>query len=192
MIRINLLPVREWRKREEVRQQISIYILSIVLLLCIFLGIGITIQQQIETKQDQLTQLRTQIVKLNKIKNDINKINIAKKRIKERFNIIEKLQANRQTTVKLLDQLITAIPIDRLSLTHITFRNRTLRLNGIALDNHTVALYMKRLEDISMFKTVELLNTKRKNINGHDLMAFSLKATIKYNSPISKKEKNKK
>ena len=76
MIRINLLPVREWRKREEVRQQISIYILSIVLLLCIFLGIGITIQQQIETKQDQLTQLRTQIVKLNKIKNDINKINI--------------------------------------------------------------------------------------------------------------------
>lgn len=191
MIRINLLPVREWRKKEEVRQQISIYILSIILLLCIFLGISITIQKQIESKQDKLTNLQTKIVKLKKIKADINKINIAKKRIKERFNIIEKLQANRQITVKLLDQLVTAIPIDRLSLTHITFRDKILRLNGIALDNHTVALYMKRLENLPTFKTVELINTKRRAINGHDLMAFSLKAIIKTNSPNSKRKRNK-
>ncbi len=191
MIRINLLPVREWRKKEEVRQQISIYILSIILLLCIFLGVGITIQQQIESKQDKLITLQTRIAKLNKIKADINKINIAKKRIKERFNIIEKLQANRQITVKLLDQIVTAIPIDRLSLTHITFRKKTLMLRGVALDNHTVALYMKRLENLPTFKTVELLNTKRKNIDGHDLMAFSLKATIKVNSPNSKAIHNK-
>jgi len=192
MIRINLLPVREWRKKEEVRQQISIYLLSIVLLLCIFLGIAITIQQKVEAKQDKLTNLQTQIVKLNKIKTDINKINIAKKRIKERFNIIEKLQANRQITVKLLDQLITVIPIDRLSLTHISFKNRSLHVSGIALDNHTVALYMKRLENIPMFQTVELLNTQRRNINGHDLMAFRLNISIKSNSPISKSKKNKK
>ncbi len=191
MIRINLLPVREWRKKEEVRQQISIYILSIILLLCIFLGISITIQKQIDSKQEKLTNLQTKIVKLKKIKADINKINIAKKRIKERFNIIEKLQANRQITVKLLDQLVTAIPIDRLSLTHITFRDKILRLNGIALDNHTVALYMKRLENLPTFKTVELINTKRRAINGHDLMAFSLKAIIKTNSPNSKRKRNK-
>ncbi len=54
-----------------------------------------------------------------------------------------------------------------------------MRLKGIALDNHTVALFMRRLEASSMFASVNLKDTKRKTIEGHALMEFGLQVGVK-------------
>ncbi len=178
MIRINLLPVREWRKREAVRQQISIYLLSLLLLLCIILGAWITVRQQVSAKEQQVAALQSQLNHLNVIKHKINAIKRAKKEIEARFNVIEKLQANRQITTKLLDEIVTALPIDRLCLKHLSIKKSRLRLSGVALDNHTVALYMRRLKTMPLFKSVELENTRRQTVNGQSLMGFSLVATV--------------
>ncbi len=178
MISINLLPVREWKKREAVRQQVSVFFLSFVLLIVGLLALGFGIQGKVSAQRKELKRLearKAQLAYVNK------KITLAKRKSKEieaKFNAIEKLQKGRTRTVKILDEIVTCLPIDRLWLKNLELEGGHLKLSGIALDNHTVALFMRRLDASPSTSKVKLVNTRRQKIKGHDLMQFDLEADL--------------
>ncbi len=178
MISINLLPVREWKKREAVRQQVSVFFLSFVLLIVGLLALGFGIQGKVSAQRKELKRLearKAQLAYVNK------KITLAKRKSKEieaKFNAIEKLQKGRTRTVKILDEIVTCLPIDRLWLKNLELEGGQLKLSGIALDNHTVALFMRRLDASPSTRKVKLVNTRRQKIKGHDLMQFDLVADL--------------
>ncbi len=178
MISINLLPVREWKKREAVRQQVSVFFLSFVLLIVGLLALGFGIQGKVSAQRKELKRLearKAQLAYVNK------KITLAKRKSKEieaKFNAIEKLQKGRTRTVKILDEIVTFLPIDRLWLKNLELEGGHLKLSGIALDNHTVALFMRRLDASPSTSKVKLVNTRRQKIKGHDLMQFDLEADL--------------
>ncbi len=178
MISINLLPVREWKKREAVRQQVSIFFLSFVLLLAGLFAVGFAIQGKVSAQRKELKMLEARKAQLAYVN---QKIKLAKKKSKEieaKFNAIEKLQKGRTRTVKIMDEVVTCLPIDRLWLKSLKLKDGQLSLSGIALDNHTVALFMKRLDSSPFTKKVKLVNTRRQRIQGHDLMQFDLVADL--------------
>ncbi len=179
MILINLLPVREWRRKEAVHQQISIFILSMILLASIFLALWITVQGRLSIERQKLVELEKDKAKLIYIDKEIKDINKKRQEIRDKIRIIEKLQQRRTFTVKVLDQIVNSIPVDRLWLTRLELRGNDLELSGVALDNHTVALFMRRLEASSICRSVYLKNTRRRPIQGHDLMGFGLQVKIK-------------
>ncbi len=178
MIRINLLPVREWRRKEAVRQQISIFFLSLILLLALLLSAGITVQGKLQMERAELEELKKQKQKLAYVDKKIAKLNKTRKQIEEKFSAIEKLQTGRTLTTRVLDELVSSIPIDRIWFNTLTFKGQELKVSGVALDNHTVALFMKRIEASPLFSSVTLLNTSRYNVKGQDLMQFSLKIRV--------------
>ena len=178
MIAINLLPVREWKKREAVRQQVSIFFLSIVLLLSGLFAVGFAIQGKISAQRAELKRLEAKKAKLAYVNKKIRQVQQKNKEIETKFKAIENLQKGRTRTVKVLDEVVSSLPIDRLWLTKLDVKNTSLKLSGIALDNHTVALFMRRLQAASIFKKVRLAATKRKEVQGHDLMAFDLNIDI--------------
>ncbi len=174
MISINLLPVREWKKREAVRQQVSVFFLSFILLLAGLFAVGFAIQGKVSAQKAELKRLEARKAQLAYVD---KKISLAKKKSKEiqtKFKAIEKLQEGRTRTVKILDEVVTSLPIDRLWLKKLDLKGATMKLSGIALDNHTVALFMRRLDASPLTKKVKLVNTKRQKIQGHDLMQFDL------------------
>jgi type IV pilus assembly protein PilN len=186
MIQINLLPVREWRKKEAVRQQISIFALSLILLIVGLLAAGLTIQGKVRAQRQELASLEGKKAKFAYVNKKIERVNKKRKQVENKFKAIEKLQEGRTTTVKILDEIVSSIPIDRLWLTKLSLKKNNVQLGGVALDNHTVALFMRRLETSPMCKSVNLINTKQKSIHGHALMEFGLQVNIQ-----TQHEKNK-
>jgi type IV pilus assembly protein PilN len=178
MIQINLLPVREWRKKEAVRQQISIFVLSLILLIVGLLAIGLTIQGKVMAQRQELASLEKDRAKLAYVNNKIEKVNKKRQQVEDKFKATEKLQEGRTITVRILDEIVSSVPIDRLWLTELSLKGNNVQLGGVALDNHTVALFMRRLETSPMCRSVNLINTRQKSIQGHDLMKFGLQVNI--------------
>jgi type IV pilus assembly protein PilN len=174
MIQINLLPVRELRRKEALRQQISTFALSLILLIVGLLAVGLTIQGKVRAQRQDLASLEGNIAKYAYVNKKIQTVNDKRKKIEDKFKAIEKLQEGRTTTVKILDEIVSSIPIDRLWLTELSLKENNVQLGGVALDNHTVALFMRRLETSPMCGSVNLINTRQESIQGHALMEFGL------------------
>ncbi len=189
MISINLLPVREWKKRESVRRQISIFFLSIFLLLAGLLAVGSTIQGKVMMQRQELKKLQAQKRKLAYVNRKIRSVQQTRKEVESKFKSIEKLQEGRTFAVKAIDEIVTALPLNRLWLTSLRLDKQSMSLAGVALDNHTIALFMKRIETSPVYSKVKLKNSEQKNIQGHNLMDFALDITIK--QADNKKNDNK-
>ncbi len=179
MIQINLLPVREWRRKEAVHQEISIFVLSLVLMATIFLAVWITVQGKLSSERRELITLEKEREKLSHVDSNIKSINKRQREIENKFRAIEKLQQGRTVTVKILDKVVSSLPLDRLWLTNLSLKGNDLELAGVALDNHTVALFMQRLEASLIRSSVHLKNTHRKPVQGHDLTEFGLQVKVK-------------
>jgi type IV pilus assembly protein PilN len=189
MIKINFLPVREWRRKEAIRRQISTFVLFVILLAVVLSVVGLTVQGNLVAKRQELSSLESKKAKLAYVDREIEKINKKRKQVEDKFGAVEGLQKGRTTTVKILDEIVSSIPIDRLSLTRLSLRENNVQLDGVALDNHTVALFMRRLEASSMCKSVNLINTRQKSIQGHDLMEFGLQLSIDAQGQKNKENK---
>jgi len=191
MIKINLLPVREWKKREAVRRQLSIFFLSLVLLIVSLIAVGVTLQGKISAQRNELKTLQAQKAKLAYVNRKIALVKKKKREIENKFQAIETLQNGRTFAVRLLDSVVTSLPINRVWLNKLTLKNNLLQVSGIALDNHTVALFMRRLETSPLCKSVTLKNTKRTDVEGHALMEFSFEVSVspeKKSKAIAQKE----
>ena len=110
MIRVNLLPHREIRRKQ---QQTQFFIA-----LGIVAGIGATIwgfvhyglDKQLEYQQDATKYLNEEIVKLDQQIEEIKKVQEQTAALLARKKVVETLQANRAEVVHLLDQLVHRPP----------------------------------------------------------------------------------
>ncbi|RLB10075.1 MAG: hypothetical protein DRG39_06870 [Deltaproteobacteria bacterium] len=160
MIRINLLPFRVERKKENIRRQLSIYLLSIAFLLLLSFYINQSLSHKITRLESIRSAKRNELAKYEKINRKIRKI---KKRIEEyqaKLNVIKNIAQSRLEPVITLDEMVRAIPPDSLWLNSLRFDGRKLRLDGSAKDNDTIALFMTRLKRMPRINNVELRVTK--------------------------------
>ena len=162
MIKINLLPFRAARQQENIRRQISVYVLSVVFLLVaigfFFIDRNRTLSARIETKAEKVKEL-------DKYKGATQKLKELKRRIEEtqaKLGVIRELEKNKTGPVRLLDEVATAVPKDRLWLTSLGEKGGVLALAGTAMDNDTVALFMTNLEKSEQITSVDLKATKLK------------------------------
>jgi len=162
MIKINLLPFRAARKRENVRRQVSIYFLCMLFLFCLMGYLHVSLGSQLarlkaseESLQKELNSYATitrEIAKLKKDTQDLNK----------KLGVIENLEKQRVGPVLLLAELARAVPLDRLWLNSVLETSGRLTLQGTAMDNHTVALFMTQLENAPHISAVDLDRTTLK------------------------------
>jgi len=176
MIRINLLPFREARKKENVRRQISIYVLSVGLLLCLmvigFLRLNSTLNQVKAKKAEKVKELA-------KYKDTNKRLAEIKKKISEirtKLEVIRGLDKNKLGPVHILDEVAMAVPRDKLWLRSLAESRGKLTLEGTAMDNEAVALFMNNLEVAQHIKSVDLKRTKLRVVKQYklNLTDFSL------------------
>lgn len=174
MIRINLLPFRAARKKENVRRQISIFLLS---LLCIFVAlfvVQILLGNKIDRLNTQIEETKIEIEKLAKIIKEIEKIKKNIANLNTKIDVIKKLEVNRTKPVKLHDAMTQLIVANRMWFTNFTSSGANVIVQGIALDNETVANFMTRLENSHLFAVVNLNTIQRKRIQNIDMNSFSI------------------
>ena len=164
MIKINLLPFRAARKKENIRRQISIYALSVVCLALVlgfvFLNLGRTLAALEADRSSKKKELATYAETTKKI--EALKKKIAEVRAK--LDVIKELEKNKTGPVLLLDELSMAVPKEKLWLTALDEKKGLLTLKGTAMDNDTVALFMTNLETAKHIVSVDLETAMLKSL----------------------------
>lgn len=189
MIRINLLPFRAARKKENIRRQVSIFMLSLVFLLIIFFYYNFSLSNKIDSLNTNIKNTKTELAKYNKINNEIAQIKKKLNNLEKKLAVMKTLEANRFEPTRLLDIMTQVVVPKRMWFTYLESRGQNVRINGIALDNKTVADFMVRLEDCGLFKEVDLKTLKRTKAQATDLKSFAISCTKK---PLIDPESNNK
>ncbi|OQY16096.1 MAG: hypothetical protein B6I32_04355 [Desulfobacterium sp. 4572_20] len=194
MIRINLLPFRAARKKENIRRQISVFALSVVCLALlmgfVFLNLSRTVAALEADMSSKKKELATYAATTKKIK-------VLKKKIAEvraKLNVIKELERKKTGPVLLLDELSMAVPKEKLWLTALNEKKGILTLKGTAMDNDTVALFMTNLENAKHVVSVDLKTAKLKNLPKYKLNVVDFVLTCKtyaYKEKVKPKTKKK-
>jgi len=182
MIRINLLPVREAKKKASVRKQ------------GVFLGIGaavglvlailwnVAVSAQAKSKQAAIARANVELAQLKETRAEVDRYTKEKKEIERKLGVISNLEANRTGRVRILDEIATRIP-ERMWLEEMTLKGTEISFQGVSIDAEIVAEFLTSLSDSDLFEDVELEETSLKEQNGLKLNVFKVHGRVTSGAP---------
>jgi type IV pilus assembly protein PilN len=177
VIRINLLPHRE-EKRKARREQF--YALSGLMLVLGFViwFLGFTLVNGYISAQDGKNQyLKTQISELDKQIDEIKKLREQTEALLARKQIIESLQANRAETVYLFNELAKQVPAG-IYLRSVKQNGLNVNLSGYSQSSARVSQLMRNLEESPLLENARLVEIKATTVGRRRLGEFSLDISI--------------
>ncbi len=195
MIRINLLPFRAARKKENVRRQLSYFTLSLILTLLVLFLYDRSLNAKIATLDAKIDETRKLVTAFEKDAKKVDEIKKKLNNLKKKTNVINDLERNRAWPVRLLDTMTNVIVPKRMWFTKFESKSKSIDIAGVAMDNKTVADFMTRLETSKVFKNVSLKGLERKKYGKRNLQKFKItfkKASTKKESGKTKKKRKKK
>jgi type IV pilus assembly protein PilN len=174
MIRINLLPFRKARKKENVRQQISIFFLALTFLTLGMSYFAAALNRKIQGIDNRIKASTQQLNELTVVTKEIDEIKKKLGTIKKKTAVIQNLELNRKASVILLETMTRTIIPERMWFTSISALSDAVEINGAALDNKTVADFMIQLEASKLFSSVKLKTLKQQAIKDVTLKSFEI------------------
>ena len=178
MIRINLLPVRAFRRKENIRRQVSIYFLTMLLLVGGIAWVFFYYQGIVRDLNDNKTELQSEEKALQAKVKEVQELQKEEEDLKAKLRIIADLEKRRRGPVRILDEVSKGIPPQKAFLLDMSQNKNRLTLKGVAMDNETIALFMSNLEASEFFKDVELVRSAQEIRNEIRLKSFSVNCTI--------------
>lgn len=178
MIRINLLPHRE-EKRKARRQQFYALtgMVSVLAGLIVFLVYTI-ISGYISAQEDQNAFLKTEIATLDKQIDQIKRLKEQTQALLVRKQVIESLQQDRAEPVRLLSELAKQMPTG-VYLRSIKQEGQKVSLSGYAQSNSRVSSLMRNIEASPWLEKPQLIEIKAVVADKRRLNEFTMNLTIK-------------
>ncbi|MBF0201352.1 MAG: PilN domain-containing protein [Desulfamplus sp.] len=174
MIRINLLPYRAARAKENIRKQVSIFSLLLVFVTLALWYSILHFNKEIESLETSIEGLNREIATYKAQADRVTEIEKALKVLEQKLGVIEGLKVVRRVPVDLMDSLTRLIVPDRMWITSLSFDGKNANLSGVAFDNRTVADFMTNIEDSEFFNGAELNSIQLQTIRGAKLRQFQL------------------
>lgn len=178
MLRINLLPIRQLKKRAKARNQIISLATLFVFIILILGAIGFLQGSRIQGIEDSITTLRQEKLKFAPILAEMKRLEQAKTDLENKIGVIKKLRRDSSITVHILDEVAKTVDSKRMWLKSLKQQGPSLLLTGIALDNRTIAQFMDALKKSPYISGVNLSNASLTKLFGRDLKRFSLACSI--------------
>jgi type IV pilus assembly protein PilN len=179
MIKINLLPYREKKKKENLVQQIYIIAGSFVVFILLLVWLQVWISSSISDLKSQIKASENSLVDLDKKIGNLEKFKASKKELEQKLGVIATLEENRLAPVKTLDNLAMLVPAKDIWLVKITQKDEKITIEGIGRDNIVVADFMKDIEKFDPIKSVDLISSKKTDISGITLQQFNFSCILK-------------
>ncbi len=177
MIRINLLPHREEKRKARREQFYALGGLMLVLGGVIwFLGFTV-INGYISSQESKNTFLKSEIAVLDKQIDEIKKLKEQTEALLARKQVIESLQANRAETVYLFNELARQVPAG-IYLRSVKQAGQKITLAGYAQSNARVSTLMRNLDESPLLEMPQLVEIKAVTIDRRRLGEFSLNVSF--------------
>ena len=147
MIRINLLPVRQVKKREIGRQLLVLLALVVVgALLGNYLWYD-ALESDRKANADQINKTKQKIAELEKVIGEVNNINARKKELEDKLKVLGELRKGRSGPVRMMDALAQATP-KNVWVEGFDEKGNAVKLTGSAFSHEDVAEFMRGLGQI--------------------------------------------
>lgn len=192
MIRINLLPHRQEKRKRRQTQMAMFAGLTFAAGALAWLGGHYLLNTQVENQVARNTYLKDETAKLDKQIEEIKKLKEQTQSLLDKKRVVENLQANRSEAVAMLDELLRRMP-EGVYLKSIKQTGAKVNLSGFAQSNARVSTLMRAIEESKILGSPELVEIKAitgaNNIRANE---FSLNLTLKRPEPAGEKKKDKK
>lgn len=177
MIRINLLPWREERRKAR-RQQFFAFagVIAAAAAVIWFMGYG-AINGYLGAQEGKNAFLKSEIAALDKEIAEIKRLREQTDSLLSRKRVIESLQANRTETVHLFNELARQVP-EGVYLKSIKQAGDKIGLVGYAQSNARVSSLMRNLEASPVMERPDLLEIKSAAVGNRRMSEFNLNVFI--------------
>ena len=178
MTRLNLLPWRDLRRKEQDRQLLSIAVGVWILMGLIVFYAHLHVSGLIENQQKRNEFLDKETKKLDEEIKEIRELQAARAALLARMRVIQQLQMDRTQVVHLFDDLVRKMP-EGVYLTSLKQASPIITLTGNAQSNARVSALMRNLDASDWYTKPELdvINVKTK---GNDRVSeFTLRVSQK-------------
>lgn len=181
MIRVNLLPHREEKRKRRQQQFAVVGALSAVIGILVAGAVWLFLDQQEQQQRANVAYMKGEIDKLDKQIEEIRKIREETASLLAKKQVVEGLQSNRSEPVQLLDQLLRQLP-EGIYLKQIRQTGVKVNVVGYAQSNARVSTLMRNLgaspylenPELVEIKAVLLDNNPNKRVN-----EFSMNISVK-------------
>ena len=174
MIRINLLPFRAARRKENIRRQISIFLLSFIFVSISLFYYRMQLNLQLGELRTQAEDVKSRLKIFRQKAREVDNIKQALDTLNKKINVIKTLELNRREPVRLMEAMTEVVIPKRMWFTDFTDNKDSVVIKGNALDNKTVADFMTQLENSGFFSTVNLTTLKQITIQKVNVKDFEI------------------
>jgi type IV pilus assembly protein PilN len=190
MVRINLLPHRELRRKRQREAFVALSVVTALLGGAIVFAVYGVIGGRIEQQQGRNSYLEGEIAKLDKQIEEIQKLREQTQAMLARKKVVETLQANRSEAVHLLDQLVRQLP-EGVYLKSVKQGGSVVSISGFAQSNARVSSLLRNLEASPWLELPSLVEIKSASMGNTRLNEFSIKVNLT-RADIETQDKGKK
>lgn len=180
MLRINLLPIRQLKKRAKAVNQITSALIALACVLFVLGAVSFYQKNDIKQTQNRIQQLEAKKKTYQKTLNKIAEFKKNTEELNRRITVINNLRKTSSLTVHIMDEVTNLIDSERVWLTSLSQQNTTLNLLGVALDNESIAQFMDSLKNSDYVSAVSLGQSTMKSVSGRNLKSFNLTCSIKH------------
>jgi type IV pilus assembly protein PilN len=178
MIQINLLPVREAKRKADVRQHVLELVFALIVVGAVIGFLHTDLTKNLETSHNRITQMQNDIEKFKPQLDQVAAFRAKKAELQKKIDVIAGLDRARKGPVRIMDELATHTP-ERLWLDSVSTKGTTLELTGQSLDNELVAVFLGSLGDSPYFENVDLNSTELGDgPDGLKVVKFKIQATM--------------
>jgi type IV pilus assembly protein PilN len=177
MIKINLLLTRKEKKKVGIRKEFIVLALSIVLLVTFFFVVQWRMNQEIENKMAENAKVKQDNDRYKSLSTELAKLKKEQSFTERRLNKINSLRRGKEIPIRILDEISMGKP-ERIQLESLKKEASKLGIEGIALDDETVANFMANLRKSTMFKSVDLIVSEQIEQSKLKIKKFSLTCEI--------------
>lgn len=177
MIRINLLPHREARRREQRKNFFIAAALMVVLGVAVGIGGHLYIGAQVDAQERRNEFIRVEIRQLDRQIAEIRGLREQIDALLARKQVIESLQADRGQTVHLLNELVFRMP-EGVHLRSLRQSGSRVTLVGHAQSNARVSHLMRNLEASPHLGQPGLVEVKSVIVDNRRLSEFTLNINV--------------
>ncbi|MCX7815906.1 MAG: PilN domain-containing protein [Syntrophales bacterium] len=179
MVRINLLPYKEIKKKE-VKAPTFILHGGLGFLFVLFLsGFYVYFHWENMALDKAVKNQEKRLAELNKIVGEIDTFKKEKQVLEKKLAVIAELEKNRFYPVQLFADVASRVPVRDMWLEKMEQKGNQLNISGVARDTFTLVRFIRGLESSALISSVELLFSKQREVSGMKLQEFSLTCLLR-------------
>jgi len=167
MIRVNLLPHREEKRKRREQQFLVLAGIAAAFGLLVAAAVWVFLDRQLAQQLQNVAYMKAEIAKLDKQIEEIRKIREETASLLAKKQVVEGLQSNRSEPVQLLDQLLRQLP-EGVYLKAVKQTGAKVNVSGYAQSNARVSTLMRNLGASPYLENPELVEIRAVNLPAAD------------------------